>query len=201
VSANPLISISYSNQLRGIRLNPLTIQVARCERVGLSAPTGAGKSSMLKSALGSFPRGNNWVSFGATTIDFLGQHQQLLPWYPVRRGTCVLGDVKQDVPGEEGQGIAKELRIEGLLDRLPSKMSGGERQLAALWSALCRGAELIVVDEPFTALDHESKSNAVDVLKKACCKLQCGLLVVSHDEWLLEALCTSVVRASVREAE
>ena len=77
------------------------------------------------------------------------------------------------------QMIAK-FRLEGLRDRLPGELSGGQQQRVALARIMAYEPEMILLDEPFTGMDEETKDRAIAFIKK----YQNGrtLLIATHDE-------------------
>ena len=73
------------------------------------------------------------------------------------------------------------LGINGLAHRMPEQLSGGQAQRMALARALLRGHPLILLDEPFSALDNDVKEEAASLLKQLAEEDKCCFLVVSHD--------------------
>jgi molybdate transport system ATP-binding protein len=85
------------------------------------------------------------------------------------------------------------LEIGGLLDRRPHTLSGGQRQRAALGRALLRGPELLVMDEPLTALDEGLKERILTYLERAVAEWRIPTLFVSHDQADVRRLADQVV--------
>src|SRR5262249_52865156 len=74
------------------------------------------------------------------------------------------------------------LEVGGLLDRSPATLSGGQRQRVALGRALLRGPELLLMDEPLTALDEKLKERILTYLERAVGEWHIPTLFVSHDQ-------------------
>jgi molybdate transport system ATP-binding protein len=99
--------------------------------------------------------------------------------------------------------VAIILEIDGLLDRLPHTLSGGQRQRVALGRALLRGPDLLLMDEPLTALDEGLKERVLTYLERAVAEWRIPTLFVSHDQADVRRLADHVVvleSGKVREA-
>jgi molybdate transport system ATP-binding protein len=89
--------------------------------------------------------------------------------------------------------VADILEIGNLLDRAPHTLSGGQRQRVALGRALLRGPELLVLDEPLTALDEGLKERILTYLERAVAEWRIPTLFVSHDQADVRRLADQVV--------
>lgn len=77
---------------------------------------------------------------------------------------------------------AEDLGIKDLLKRLPNQISGGQKQRAALCRAIVRKKEVLLLDEPFSALDYELKNEMLEIIHKLCKKENIAVLMVTHFE-------------------
>jgi len=155
--------------------------------IGLAGPSGAGKSTLLRVLAGVERRaegtleawGERWLGPGATP-----------PW---RRG---VGWAPQDALLFPHQTVAENLGYAGygvdpavvdalalgpLLDRAPRHLSGGERQRVALGRALCARPRLLLLDEPFSALDPALRRRVADAVAAWCRTRGAHAVVVSHE--------------------
>jgi molybdate transport system ATP-binding protein len=96
----------------------------------------------------------------------------LLPTLPWRLGAAHLRQVTE---------IMKALDIDGLQDRLPSSLSGGQRQRVALARALIREPEVLLLDEPFSALDMTLRGRVRDELDAIQRRFKVPMVLISHD--------------------
>lgn len=91
------------------------------------------------------------------------------------------------------------LNLEPLLQRRPSTLSGGEKQRVAIGRAVLRDSRMLLLDEPFSALDAELGSTISDYLAQITAEFHIPMLLVSHNAESVARLATSTVRLDGRE--
>ncbi|MDM2974797.1 thiamine ABC transporter ATP-binding protein ThiQ [Citrobacter sp. CK198] len=170
-----------------------TLSVARGEQVAVLGPSGAGKSTLLNLIAG-------FLTPASGTIMIEGQDHTTTP--PSRRPVSMLFqennlfshlNVQQNIglglnPGlklnaaqrEKLHHIARQMGIENLLARLPGELSGGQRQRVALARCLVREQPVLLLDEPFSALDPALRQEMLTLVSDVCRDQQLTLLMVSH---------------------
>lgn len=159
----------------------------------LIGPSGCGKSTLLKIISGTLSKGlSGRIRFngflrkkGATA--WMAQKDLLLPWLTVRENVCLGARLRGELTEEKRKKAAALLSDAGLgdyVDALPSTLSGGMRQRAALLRTLMEARPVILMDEPFSALDALTRLKLQDM---ASHRVQGKTVVmVTHDP--LEAL-------------
>ncbi len=185
------------NPRRVVALESTTFEVARGELLCLIGPSGCGKSTLLN-VIGGLAT----PSSGGVTIDgvpvkgpspqkvaFVFQDNTLFPWRTVI-DNVKLGMVYQGVPKSEHDERAREsLRAVGLLefaDHYPAQLSGGMKQRAQLARALGLQTEILLMDEPFAALDEQTRMVLGEDLSVLLAKTGKTIVFVTHS--LVEAV-------------
>jgi putative hydroxymethylpyrimidine transport system ATP-binding protein len=156
----------------------------------LLGPSGVGKSSLLRLIAGLAPLDQGTVSCSdgrplAGRLAWMGQADNLLPWLSVR-GNVTLGARLRGEPAEreKARDLLARVGLERQSDQLPATLSGGQRQRAALARTLMEDRPVVLMDEPFSALDAITRAR----LQALAARLLAGrtVLLVTHDP--LEAL-------------
>ncbi|MFW5920734.1 MAG: ATP-binding cassette domain-containing protein [Polyangiales bacterium] len=164
------------------------------EVMALVGPSGSGKTTILRAIAGSYrPKegrvtvnGETWLDTERRThmppweraVGWVPQEAMLFPHRSVRANLDYAGRAG----AQEIREIASWLGIEGLLERRPRRLSGGERQRVALGRALLAKPRLLLLDEPFAALDRSLRSRVAGELADRCERAGLPLVLVSHDE-------------------
>jgi len=153
---------------RVVALRDATLEVARGELLCLIGPSGCGKSTLLNIAGGLVAPSEGTVEIGETRVRgplprevaYVFQESALFPWSTVAENVK-LGMLFQGVPEAEREARAESaLEAVGLAEfaqHFPDQLSGGMRQRAALARALSLQTEILLMDEPFGALDEQTR--------------------------------------------
>jgi ABC-type nitrate/sulfonate/bicarbonate transport system ATPase subunit len=164
-------------------LDGVALRIAPGERVGLVGPSGAGKSSMLKLVAGLLQpeRGTCRNGFAHTCLVF--QEPRLLPWRRVRDNlTIPLRAAGYDAT--QARAIADDwltrVGLSGCADAWPGQLSGGMAQRVALARAFALSPDLLLLDEPFAALDPPLRRALGALCDDALARTGAALLCVSH---------------------
>jgi len=159
-------------------LDGLDLTIAAGEFVALLGRSGSGKSTLLR-VLGGFDTAIEGDVLAATRRSVVFQEARLLPW------TRALGNVTLGLPGKDVAARGRAALAEvGLADRArawPVTLSGGEAQRVALARALVREPDLVMLDEPFGALDALTRIRMHALLQELCRRHRPAVLFVTHD--------------------
>jgi NitT/TauT family transport system ATP-binding protein len=173
----------------------LSLEVEPGAFVALVGPSGCGKSTTLNAVSGLLAAGPDVAVEGDVEVPdgvrlaYAFQKDALLPWSTARRNVAV-GAELAGVPKAERGAIADELLgqvgLAGFEDRYPHQLSGGMRQRVALARVLAYEPDLILMDEPFGALDAFIRMNLQNQLLDVWRRTRKTMVLVTHD--LTEAL-------------
>ena len=164
-------------------LDDLAMNIDENEFVALLGRSGSGKSTLLRILAGLDPdyRGDVRVPPERSVVF---QEPRLLPWRPAARNVVLgLRPAQGGRPELRAKALAA-LEEVGLADRArawPVTLSGGESQRVALARALVREPRLLLLDEPFGALDALTRSKMHALLRAICERHRPGVLLVTHD--------------------
>lgn len=190
---------SYSSEA----LHEVSFSVEEGSILGIIGPSGCGKSTLLRILAGVHTDYSGRVLFKGEkpdprrhSIALVPQHFGLLPWKHVKANILfplVLG--KTPSRTFSFSAISKALGIEGLLHRYPSELSGGQQQRVALARAFIQTPELLLLDEPFSALDVAAAERCRGFLLESLKKDPHAptTILVSHNLEEVEGLCDEVI--------
>ncbi|MFK0314226.1 ABC transporter ATP-binding protein [Pseudomonas sp. NPDC090233] len=177
----------------------VNFQIRRGEVVSIIGPSGCGKSTILNMGSGLYrpTEGEVLVSGEAVNgpvpkVAFMLQKDLLMPWRSIRRNV-ELGLEIQGMPAAQRKVIAKDLlkrcHLQGFADHYPFQLSGGMRQRAALARTLAIDPQVLFLDEPFSALDAQTKMILQQDLAQMLFEEKKTALFITHD--LVEAIALS----------
>jgi NitT/TauT family transport system ATP-binding protein len=187
------VSLSYGGEPV---LEGASLQVKSGQFVSLVGPSGSGKSSLLRAAMGlQRPfAGAVDLELPKSEVGILFQDDALLPWRTARQnvslGLRFRGVAKQDALKTADEWLAR-LGLEGLEDRYPRRLSGGQRKRVALAQVLALQPKLILMDEPFASLDAIVRTKIIQDVVQLVEREKITVLLVTHD--LEEAISLSDV--------
>jgi sulfonate transport system ATP-binding protein len=180
VDDTPAVTVSGLVRLYGDRvvLDRLDLRIARGEFVALLGESGCGKTTLLRALAGLDPiQGGRIDAPRRPAVVF--QEHRLLPWDSLWR------NVSLNLPSADARERAAAALAEvGLAERLddwPRTLSGGQAQRVALARALVQEPELLLLDEPFAALDALTRIKMQGLVKELVARHRPGVLLVTHD--------------------
>ena len=175
-------------------LSDVTLSINEGEYFVILGPTGAGKTVLLESIAGLYPIKSGVISLrgkDVTTLEpeerqvcIVYQDHALFPHLSVRENILFglkMRKEKQAKMNSRLDWVVMLLGIDQLLHRKPETLSGGERQKVALARAIITEPKLLLIDEPLSALDPETRENVQQELRKLHKELSITILHVTHD--------------------
>ena len=173
--------------------------------IGLFGASGSGKTTILHSIAGLIKPQSGWIKIQNQTwfdreqninlstqqrrIGLVFQDAQLFPHKNVMQNLLFgFKHIRPEQRQFELDYIVELLKLEHLTERMPIKLSGGEKQRVALGRALLYSPQLLLLDEPLSALDAAHKAEIIPFFQSVKQELGIPMLYVSHDKSEIEQL-------------
>ncbi len=195
-------NINYSYQTleaETLALQNISFTVQEGEFVSIVGPSGCGKSTLLNLICGLAKADTGEILLNGTKltqtsahIGYMLQKDHLFEWRTVYSNVTLGLELKHHLNENEKEKVQKMLDTYGLSafsDSRPSQLSGGMRQRAALIRTLVMEPDLLLLDEPFSALDYQTRLEVCDDVHKILKEQKKTALLVTHD--LSEAISMS----------
>lgn len=172
-------------------LSDISFQIGRGEFIAIVGPSGCGKSTLLSLIAGLLEPESGSVlldgeeigSFGKNT-GYMLQRDHLFEWRTIYRNVILGLEIQHKLNDESRARVDKMLMDYGLYrfrNAMPSELSGGMRQRAALIRTLALDPELLLLDEPFSALDFQTRLTVCDDVSAILKKEKKTAILVTHD--------------------
>lgn len=173
-------------------LQGIDLDIDPGEIVSILGPSGCGKTTLLRIIAGLEIPGSGTITIDGLSpeaarqgkrIAVVPQSPALLPWRSVARNARVLLDVNRranPVSAPDPDVLLAEVGLADFADRRPRELSGGMQQRVALVRALALGAPLLVLDEPFAALDELTRAEMRHLLARLCEQAGATVVFVTH---------------------
>jgi len=183
-----------------VAIKDVTLTVAKGEFVAIVGPSGCGKSTLLNIASGLTrpTKGSVLIDGEDVTgrthpgVGYMFQEDTVLPWYNVHRNVGLGLRYRKVAEAEIDQRVRGLLKLGGLSDfakAYPHQLSGGMRRRVALLMTLAVNPEIMLMDEPFGALDTHTKTQLHSALLHMWTQTKQTVIFVTHD--LVEAITLS----------
>jgi sulfonate transport system ATP-binding protein len=162
-------------------LSDVDLDIAAGQFVSIIGPSGAGKSTLLRLIAGLEPPSRGRIELRSTRerpdVRLMFQEDRLLPWRTVLRNV-VLGLKGREA---DAQAILRAVGLDGRENEFPVVLSGGQRQRVALARALIHQPDLLLLDEPFGALDAITRAAMQLLLERLLATNPRTVILVTHD--------------------
>lgn len=179
-----------SGQAPLVAIDRVSFDLQLGQFISLLGPSGCGKTTFLRIAAGLISKTSGTVEINGAEVEgpqpdfgMVFQQPNLMPWRTVLKNVLFPVEIRGDADGEAAQRAAELLSLVGLsgFERsYPAQLSGGMQQRVALCRALVHQPKLLLMDEPFGALDELTRMEMQDLLLDVRAKTGATVMLVTH---------------------
>ena len=205
------VSMSYNTPLSEVEaINNISFDIKKNEFVSIVGSSGCGKSTilsiisgLLKPTAGKVYYKNKQVLSTNNDMGYMLQHDHLFPWCSVLENVCIGLKIRNLDNKLNRQRVISMLNTYGLgefINSFPRELSGGMRQRVALVRTLALDPEVLLLDEPFSALDYQTRIKVSDDIASIIRSKRKTAILVTHDISEAISLSDRVIILSKRPA-
>ena len=180
----------------------LNLTINEGEIIAVVGPSGSGKSTILNMISGLIkPTSGNIVVSGE--LGYMFQHDQLFEWRTVWKNVLLGLEIKHQINDETKQYVSEMLKkydLDDFKNNYPKELSGGMRQRIALIRTMATKPNILLLDEPFSALDYQTRIKVSDDIYKIIRDQHLTAILVTHDISEAISMADKVVVLSKRPA-
>lgn len=185
LSVRNLKKIYHTKKEEILSIEDVSFDIKEGEFVSIVGPSGCGKSTVLSILCGLLSKSDGSIEISQDTIlGYMLQDDSLFFWRTIL-DNCLIGlEITGKLNEENRNYVIELLNNYGLgefMDKYPSNLSGGMRQRVALIRTLAIKPDILLLDEPFSALDYQSRLKISDDVYKIIKKENITAILVSHD--------------------
>lgn len=186
-----------------LAIDNISFNLKNGEFIGIVGPSGCGKSTILSILCGLEDKTSGNINYLNSNIGYMLQNDSLFEWRNVL-DNCLLGlELKNDLTEDNKKYVINLINSYGLkefINSYPDSLSGGMRQRVALIRTLATNPNILLMDEPFSALDYQSRLKISDDIYKILRKEKKSMIIVTHDIAEAISMCDKVIVLSNRPA-
>ncbi len=194
--------IYHTNRGETVAAENLTFDVKKGEFIAFIGPSGCGKTTLLSLAAGLLKPSEGKVE-SKGSFGYMLQKDELFPWRTITKNICLPLEIKrQNTPENRARalGLAEKYGLKDFLDSYPSQLSGGMRQRAALIRTLATDPDILLLDEPFSALDYQTRLSVTEDIARIIRSEQKTAVLITHDISEAISLADRILVLSARPA-
>lgn len=181
-----LSKIYHTNKSEIPAIKDLNLNIKEGEFVAIVGPSGCGKTTLLSilCSLEEKSQGEIIYTQGKQKMGYMLQNDTLFPWLNILDNTLLGLKIEKNITKENIQKVTRLLETYGLKDfikKYPNNLSGGMRQRVALIRTLATNPDILLLDEPFSALDYQTRLAVSDDVWKIIKKEKKTTIMITHD--------------------
>ncbi|ALC89598.1 spermidine/putrescine ABC transporter ATP-binding protein [Bacillus sp. FJAT-18017] len=181
----------FTKDMAVTALSNITLSLEEGEFISFLGPSGCGKTTLLSIIAGLIKPTEGYVQLGGKEIEqarsdigYMLQQDYLFPWKTIEENVLIGLKLSKNLTSKrKAQAIKllEDIGLPGVEKKLPKQLSGGMRQRAALARTLTAEPKVLMLDEPFSALDYQSKLKLEDLVLTTLKSLGKTAILVTHD--------------------
>lgn len=167
-----------------VAVKNLSFRVVEGEFLAIVGPSGCGKTTLLSLAAGLLIPSSGRIKTQGATMGYMLQKDELFPWRTIEKNLFLPLEIKKRDTKENREKVlllAEKYGLKDFLKSYPNQLSGGMRQRAALIRTLASAPDVLLLDEPFSALDYQTRLNVCDDVYKIIKNEKKTALLITHD--------------------
>lgn len=167
-----------------VAVKDLSFSVKQGEFLAVVGPSGCGKTTLLSLAAGLLKPSAGKIENGGVTFGYMLQKDELFPWRTVEKNVFLPLEIQRRNTPERRQkvlSLAEKYGLKDFLKSFPRELSGGMRQRAALIRTLAAEPDVLLLDEPFSALDYQTRLNVCDDVYRIIKSEKKTAVLITHD--------------------
>ena len=179
-------------------LSDVSFTVTEGEFLAIVGPSGCGKSTLLSMIAGLIMPESGTITFAhdSPRIGYMLQQDHLLPWRTIWSNILLGPEIQKNLTPDKKEKAMHLLTDYGLLpfkDKHPNELSGGMRQRVMIAMALACEPDILIADEPTTALDVTIQAQILELMQDLQKKLGMAIIMVTHDLGVIASMCDEII--------
>ena len=204
LEVNNLSKIYYSIKDETKALENISFDLYNGDFIGIIGPSGCGKSSILNIISGLDKQYIGDIKIKENIkIGYMLQEDALFPWLTIYENAILGLKIEKKLNNESKSYVNKLLNKYGLSsfkDKYPNELSGGMKQRLALIRTLATNPDILLLDEPYSALDYQTRLQVGNDVYKIIKEENKSVIIVSHDIEECISMCNKIIVLSKRPA-
>lgn len=181
-----LSKIYHNEKGEMLALKDISFSIKKKEFISIVGPSGCGKSTILTILAHILKKSQGEIKFNIENpkIGYMLQEDSLFPWRTVLDNACLGLEIRKEKTEKNKNKVIKLLKKYGLgefINNYPDSLSGGLKQRVALIRTLAINPDILLLDEPFSALDYQTRLSLSDDLKRIIKNENKTAIMVTHD--------------------
>lgn len=181
-----LSKIYHNTKGELLALKNISFDIKKDEFISIVGPSGCGKSTILSILANMMKESNGEVHFNVKNpkIGYMLQEDCLFPWRTVLDNATLGLEIKgllNEISKKQTIRLLQKYGLDDFINSYPSSLSGGLKQRVALIRTLALNPDLLLLDEPFSALDYQTRLTLSDDLKQIITNEKKTAIMVTHD--------------------